>query len=224
MSKKVRNIIFLIVAIPVLYYLHDFIYVMKNGYTTKFITYRQYLPFFKDSTQSNIDTTFSWSEVKKTNTLFQCRYNYKHSSSFVMIWEFKELKGCNLNKIRFNQNVNFDNLKMIPCQTLETDSTPLTTAKLNFHLGYGLTIDFGGGTKIIQAISSDNYRGFYGDIDKMCFDDENGNPCILFQNGIQYRPTLFLLYENSQGFYLILFNSYKPFDASIINIFNLSQR
>ena len=221
MNKKVRNIIFLIVAIPVLYYIHDFIYVARNGYTTEIRTYGEFLPFFKDSIKSKIDTAFSCSEVDKKNNLFRCRYN---NDSYVGIWEFKELLGCNLKNIHFNRNVNFDNLKIIPNQTFETDSMPLITAKLNFHLGYGLNIDFGSGTKVITTLTSYNYRGFYGDIDKMCFNDENGNPCILFQNGIQYRPTLFLLYENSQGFYLILFNSYKPFDASIINIFNLSQR
>jgi len=75
---------------------------------------------------------------------------------------------------------------------------------------------------ILSHIEKDNYRGFYGQINKLSLSNGITNKHLILFNYKEWQtPVLLLLYKGHQSFYLILIDSKKPFDEKIINILNL---
>jgi len=76
-------------------------------------------------------------------------------------------------------------------------------------------------SKIERTFEGINYKGFYGSINEMSLSNEKGEHEILLNYTRGQTPTVFLFYKGHQSFYIIMINSKKSFDESIIKILNL---
>jgi hypothetical protein len=117
---------------------------------------------------------------------------YRHNY-YIEIWEIKALAGVDLKKIRITQGLHLANVNVQTGQILDSHS---------FR-------------------EKDNYRGFYGTVKKMAFENSDWDYLAFIEYRYKIEPTLFLMYKANNNFYMIIINASVPFDESIINILDL---
>ena len=182
----------------------------------------RYLWLFNDSSKSKIDHYYYSGENRKSDTYYTYIYD---ESYYISIWEFKDLSEADLKNIFIKQNVILDDIKFFSAERFNrgVDNLPTITLKLGFKFrDFKMDVNLDDESKIYKKIDTNNYKGFFGKINKMSFNDSKGKPLILFEY-YGYKPTLFIMYKAKQSFFVILVDSKIDFDESIINIFNLKQ-
>lgn len=218
MNKTLKIIISGVIAIVISYFAYFFYGIIRYSHSSNWQTYKQYMWIFKDSVKSDIDTNFCYSYLKKRDVYNNFHYKGTYN---IIIWEFKDLSIAELKKATINQNVNLDDVKFGSGEILNKKSDLEITIKYGFTFNYSMNVNLDGYSKIERNFEGANYKGFYGSINKMSLSDEKGEHQILLDYTEGQTPTVFLLYKGHQSFYLIMINSEKPFDESIINILNL---
>jgi len=199
-------------------------YVMFNVYTVvKYMhhfdneTYKNYSFLLKDSVKKRMNPYFSGSYVGGLDIYNSI--NYKDFN--ITIWEFKDLNLTKLENTSINTNIKLNDVKIGSGEVINKKANPEISIKYGFTFKNRIKINLDESSKIIEKIDSINYKGFYGIINKMSFSDEKGEHLILFNYPQGKLPTLFLLYKTSESFYVIMIESDKQFDESIIHILNL---
>lgn len=218
MNKTLKIIISGIITVVVCYFIYFFYGIIRYSHSSDWQTYKQYMWFFRDSVRNDIDTSFSYSYVKKRDVYNNIHYKGSYN---IIIWEFKDLSVAELKKVSINQNVNLDDLKFRSGEILNKKTDLEITIKYGFAFNYTMNVNLDGYSKIERNFEGTNYKGFYGSINKMSLSDEKNEHQIILDYTKGQTPTVFLLYKGHQSFYLILINSEKPFNESIINILNL---
>lgn len=225
--NKIAKVIVVIILGYLVYYVFA---VMYYTHSFSWDTCKQYMWFFKDPIVNNIDPphfSVCSSYVKKRDIHNVFHYVKDNDMYPIIIWEFKDLTNINMNKVIVNRNIDLEKIKFKSAEILHSESSVPITINYGFIFHNELNINLDKYSKIVGTFEGPNYKGFYGTIDKMSFNDENGKPQILFDYSpkpykASFSPTVFLLYKGHKSFYVIIFNSEKPFkDASIINILNL---
>jgi hypothetical protein len=123
--------------------------------------------------------------------------------------------------ITFTQNANLENVRFRSGQILNRHTDLEINIKNGFVLGNSIKVFLDEYSKIEKNIQGDNYKGFYGFINKMTLSDEKDCHQIIFDYTKGRTPTLLILYKREQSLYLIMFNSENSFDEDIINVLNL---
>lgn len=173
---------------------------------------------FKDSAKSDINTNFCYTYIKKRD-VYNC-FHYKDTYR-IIVWEFKDLSNVELKKATINQNVNLDDVTFESGEVLNKKSGLEATIKYGFAFNHAMTVNLDKFSKIERTFEGTNYKGFYGSINQMSLSNEKGEHEILLDYTKGLTPTVFLFYKGHQSFYIIMINSKKPFDESIIKILNL---
>lgn len=220
-----------VVIVIVLGYLTYSIYgIVRYSHSSDWKICKQYTWIFKDSVKNDIDPigySLCSSYVKKRDIHNIFHYFNNHDMYPITIWEFKDLGGIDLNKVIIKQNIDLNGIKFLSGETLDSNSSMPVTINYGFAFHNGLNINLDQYSKIDGTFAGPNYKGFYGTINKMSFSDEQGKQQIVFDYTLKphkssFSPTIFLVYQGHQSFYVIIINSQKPFkDASIIKILNL---
>lgn len=217
MNLKLKYILSGVAAIIISSFIYSFYSFYRYKYTIEFDHGKRYLWLFNDSTKSEIDTLLSYGFVKENNKLFS--YQYK-KDYHIYIWEFNDLRIAELNKISINKNINFSYMKFDSGLILDKDNPKIITKK-DLIFNDKLLVYLNEKSCIIDTISSTNYKGFYGNINKMYFSNESDENLILFDYGVKIQPAIFLLYKGNNSFYMLLITSNKELDKKIINILNI---
>ena len=216
MKKNFLYILFsaiTLIACCISYWLYS---LFANGPHIDFNKKKDYLFLFKDSEAKNIDWNLSIAEVG--NKYVYSFLNYKHVD-FVYVWEFKSLENVDFKTCLINQNKNLDE-KMF-------DFGMGDILLKNPVILYGGDVDFMGNfqidldkkSTINNFIQEPNYKGFFGEINGMTFNTGKKN-ILRFNYPKGKRQTILLLYKNKNSFYVIMIESDKPIDLSILEIFN----
>ncbi|MDP4184832.1 MAG: hypothetical protein Q8862_06670 [Bacteroidota bacterium] len=218
MNKTFKIIVSGVIAVVICYFICFFYGIIRYSHSSDWQTYKQYMWFFKDSVRSEIDTSFSYSYIKKRDV-----YNNFHfkGSYNIIIWEFKDLGKAELKNVSVNQNVDLDNIKFSSGEILNKKSDLEITIKRGFAFNYTMNVNLDRNSKIERNIEGANYKGFYGSINKMSLSNEKNEHQIILDYTKGQTPTVFLLYKGQQSFYFIMINSEKPFNESIIKMLNL---
>ena len=227
-SRKYIKIIILVIAF-IIYLLAVF---------NKYNKYR-YMWLFKDNIRKNIDTISAPIGLVRDKDLYYfygyCK-TYKQPfiekdtvyAYFIEFWEFKDLGEINLNNILIKSNKCFfnENFKLFS-EHLNPDwrlsNIPLVTSKLNFEFkNKKMDVNIDDNAEVYKVINTNNYKGFFGRINKMSFSDTNGDVLIQF-NYKNANRTLFLMYKVQNSFFVIMVNcDYENLmDENVINMFNL---
>ena len=182
--------------------------------------FNRYLWVFKDSVKTKIDTFYFSGDVRKRDAYYKYIYDENY---YISIWEFKDLGEADLKNILIKQNVVFDDIKFFSAERFnkKLEYVPIITSKLGFRfkeskMDVNLDVD----SKIYKKFDTINFKGFFGKINLMSFNNYKGKPLIYFQY-LGYKPTLFIMYKAKQSFFVIMVDSKIDFDESIIKIFNL---
>jgi len=218
MNKTLKFVITISVFLILFYFAYIIYNVNRYRHAIDWHIYKQYTWFLKDSVKNKLDTNFCYSYVNKRDVYNNYDYNHTYN---IIIWEFKDFGAFDLSKIKFYQNCTFDNKKIRSGETLNKNSDIEIKIKFGFISNSIQNVNLDNNSKIINSITSANYLGFYGIINKMSFSNEKEESQILFDYTNGREPSLFLVYKGRNSFYVILINSKKEFDESIINILNL---
>ncbi len=218
MNKKIKLIVSIAIAIIIGYFGYDIIYVMIYVHHFDNSNYKACLWIFSDSVQKDIDTTAVCGSVRKTDKIYT--YIYKHHY-FISIWEIKALHDVDINKIVIKKNIMLGHVKLKPGEILDVGSGIETQVKFGPFLKDTIVIDLDNNSKSIRTFEKANYRGFYGSVSRMAFENGEGEIIALEEYTREFIPTLFLMYKANNSFYTITIHSDKPFDENIINILNL---
>lgn len=218
MNKKLKTIIFVIIACVICFFINFIFIAVRYGYDINMRNYKPYFWVFKDSAKINVDTTLFIGCTRKTDVLYTYIYKLNYN---VSIWEFKDLEAVKLRSIHINQNVNLDNLKFSSAVVLFNKSSPEITVSYGSFFNNTFDINLDEYSKIERHFEGTNYKGIYCTINRMSLSDEKGKHLVLFDFIDGIEPNIILLYKSSKSFYLIRIDSKTPFDESIINILNL---
>jgi len=195
---------------------------------------KKYLFFFKDSIVSKVDTSenFSWISDQDILTHFIYYDDLKnkkdyyepndtsYNNYYFIIWEFKSLKEYEIDNVFINEHSVIGKSEFELGQTLDSKSFCPISIKYLYNID-GMILNLSDKSKVIKRLVGKNYKGFYGLIDKMSICNKRGEPQIYFNFAKSQHPTVLLLYKAHSSFYLIMINSSKKIDESIINILNL---
>lgn len=218
MNKKIKIVLFSI-ALIALCYIGYFIYgVVKYSHSHDWETYKNYYWIFKDPIKKEIDTNYSYSLVKDSDV-----YNdFSYKDYRIILWEFNDLGNKTVSEIIYNENVDLDNIRKFRSgEILNKNSDLEITVKFGFSLENGFKINLDKNSSIDKKLTGDCYQGFYGHISKLslCNNNEEHQIILNYTEGI--TPSIFLIYEKNEKFYIIIINSKKQLEEDIINILNL---
>ena len=191
---------------------------------------RSYMWIFKDYARKDIDPPpipcSSFYSYKKMDVYNIFGY-FNKRPALILLWEFKDLKDFDLDKIEIKQNVDLSDAEPWPAFGFDPDTTRPVSIRYGFKFENRITINLDGDSRIDGTFSGKNYKGFYGNLHTMSFSNDYNRNEIVFNyidkpNERVPSSVVLVLYKGHGSFYLILFNSSLPFkDASIINILNL---
>jgi len=219
MNKKFKIIAYSCLVIIISYLIYFIGGIFIYGYSTDWDLYKKYTFLLKDSVSSNLDWFGNSSEVGYNDV---CNSFRTKDSIRIIIWDFKNLAKIDLKDVKFTQDVNLDTLEFSRGDILFAKSDIPVTVEYGFSFDNALVINTDQYCTILSHIEKDNYRGFFGRINKLSLSNGITNKhLILFNYKERQTPALFLLYKGHQSFYLILIDSKKPIDEKIINILNL---
>ena len=219
MNKTLKIIIYSVLAVIISFLIYFVVGIFVYGHSTSWDRYKEYTFLLKYSVNNNLVELGNFSEVGHKDI---CNTFHTKDSIRITIWDFKDLAQMDLKKVKFTQNVDLDNLKFNRGEILFCKSDIPVTVEYGFSFDNALVINMDQYCSVLTHIEKANYRGFYGQINKLSL--SNGitkKHLILFNYRDGQTPALFLLYKGHQSFYLILIDSKKPFDEKIINVLNL---
>jgi hypothetical protein len=204
----------IIVICLITYFVVDY---MVYGYKTEFLTYKACEWIFTDSAKHDIDTFLVGGSIRKTDKIYT--YIYKRHY-YISIWEIYALRNVNLSEVKINQKVPLADIKLRG-EILNADSWIQTHIRFGAFFKDKINIDLDEYSEIFRAFEKDNYRGFYGSVGKIAFENSEGKILALESCNSAVKPTVFFMYKANSSFYMITIHSEKSLDESIINIFNL---
>ncbi len=188
MDKKIKIFLISIPIIILSYYVIGFVYVFHYSYRVEF-DYKPYFWIFTDSAQKDVDKFYAGGCVRKTNSVYT--YIYK-DNYFIEVWGMKALRNIDLKRIQFREGLHLADLKFYKFQTLDAGSFCEKTIKLGPFFKDTFNVDLDAGSKINKFIENENYRGFYGTVKKMAFENEEGDFLAFVDYPDRPWETLFL--------------------------------
>ena len=222
MNKKRKHILIIIVsaiALYVVFYIgRVIVYIHSTTHNPK-----EYLWLYNDSIKCDLDTMFSIGETRKTD---EC-YNYLYKSGYyIMILEYKQLGSLDIQNVLFHTHANVNLNHFISSfwgEEYNMDLYPIPETYINFKLPFqnGFSVSLDTTSRIEKWIEGKNYRGFFGKIFHMSFNNAEGKPLVFFDYKYIATPTLFLLYKHQGRFIVIIINSKEKFDDKIMHILDL---
>ena len=235
MTKKIKYTLVSIAVIVVgyiIYFIGDF---AIHGHSTDWKKWKEYSYLFDDSIIQDVDTFLAFSKVSKNDIYTNFHYipnssgktleekffyNPKDTAYNVVFWEFKKLSQVNIVGVDIRTNQNLDNLKLRGGEILNSKSDQ----RLAIHYGFEyaqMSVNVDNKSTIEKYINGKNFKGFLGTVNRLSLSNEKNEHEIY----IDYVPTpkkvLFLIYNSNNRFYIIIIDSEKDFNASIMNILNL---
>jgi len=207
------------IAAVITYFVYIIVKVSIYEHKTEFLTHNPHAWLFKDDMNKRFDSLLFGVEIRDQDAY----YDYVLKDTFISVWEFTALHHFNFNQIEFKENMNLDDFKLTQGEVFNAELTSVPKISIPLELPFcnKLMVNLDENSKIIKAIQSKNYIGFYGNISKMSFSNSNNKHFLLFDYTIGKKQTLVLFYRKNYLLYFIMINSEKPFDETMINILNL---
>jgi hypothetical protein len=235
MDKKLKYFLRALTVIIVgyiIYFIGDY---MIHGHSTDWKKWKEYTYLFNKSIIQDVDTFLAVSDITRNDVLTMFRYvsndsgkkgrdkfnyNPKDTAYNVFFWEFKKLSHLKIDDIDIRTNQNLDNLKLKRGEILDSKSDQ----RISIHFGFeyeSMAVNVDNHSKIEKKIEGRNYKGFIGYINRISLSNENNEHEIFIDYVPIQKQVLFLIYNSNERFYIIIIDSEKKFDESIMSILNL---
>ncbi len=215
--NKILKLVFSFLVAIVIFYFSFFIYqLIRYGHSVNWETSKQYTWILKDSVKNELNTGFSYVQRRDVYTYF--RYDDINS---VHVWDFKDLNKLDLRNISFNEKIALNKVEFRSGEIMNKRDYLEIHNKYGSSFNNGLNVNLDECSNIERTFETDNYKGFYGSLNRLSLSNKLGEHQIIFDYSFGIIPTVFLLYKGHESFFVIIINSEEPFDESIINILNL---
>lgn len=218
MNKKITIAVVVVVLAVVAFVTYYITIDRKYGY--HFSMFLHSIPcsqLFTPSVLSDIDPFLVSGRMRKTDQIYT--YVYKRDY-YVLIWRINALKNLDLAKVPIDTDVYLDNVELRG-EILDADSPLQTEVRYGPFFKDSLVVDLDEYSKMSESFDGPSYRGFYGTVSKIAFENGKGQILAMENYTEQIMPTLFVMYKAHDGFYMIIINSKKPFGLGILKILNL---
>lgn len=218
MKKKYIVIVIVILSIVPLIW-----NVLNNRHSFRPMNGEKYIWLFSDSVKNELDLFYTIGLEGRHDS----KYNYLLGGhTYINIWEFESLNLTNLNDVVFAVGSNLEKTNFFFGETLDKNLQhgPTVRVKFGFALEDGILIETNESSDIHRSINGPGYKGFLADINIMTVSDKNGSKCILFEYENRKEPSLVLVLLHKCHLILIVVNSEKEFDESILKIFSFSNK
>ncbi len=235
MTKRIKYTLVSIAVILVgyiIYFIGDF---AIHGHSTDWKKWKEYSYLFDNSIIQDVDTFLAFSTETKNDIYTNFHYipnssgqtleekflyNRKDTAYNVAFWEFKKLSKVHVADVDIRTNQNLDNLKLKRGEILDSKSDQRKSIHFGFEYAQ-MSVNVDNKSTIEEYINGKNFKGFLGTVNRLSLSNEKNEHEIY----IDYVPTpkkvLFLIYNSNNRFYIIIIDSEKDFNASIMNILNL---
>ncbi len=174
-------------------------------------------PLFAPSALNGIDPYLVSGRTRKTDQIYT--YVYKHAY-YILIWRINALKNLDPAKVPIDTNVYLDNVELRGV-ILDAGDPRESEVRYGPFFKDSLVVDLDEYSKVSESFEGPSYRGFYGTVSKIAFENGKGQILAMENYTQQIMPTLFVMYKAHDGFYMIIINSKKPFGLGILKILNL---
>lgn len=218
--KKTFKIAVLAAGMVVIAYIYFFFFFHRQ-YNYRFELFSHSIPcafLFTPAAKDSIDPVPVSGRIRGTDQIYTYVYEHKY---YVMVWRIKALGGINLRDIMIDRDVNMDHVGLYPGQILDAGSLRETEVKDGPFFTRGLRVDLDEYSKVQKTFEGLTYKGFYANVGKIGLEDGKGQILAIVNYQREIMPTLFLMYEARQAFYIIIINSRKPFGLEMLRILNL---
>lgn len=175
---------------------------------------------FSDKGRAGMESAPIACNYRKTDTIYYFIYkSHDGTHYYVQVWEIPALRNMSPTGVKFNKRVSLSNVQLYPAERLNSDFRIIVKFGTFFkHLS---CVDLGDESKLISTFDGLNYRGFYGEVHSMAFENGHGQILAMNVNKDKVMPTLVVLYRGHGEFYIISIKSYKPFGVDMLKILNL---
>lgn len=175
---------------------------------------------FSDTGRAGIESEPIAGNYRGTDTIYTCIYkSHDQRQYFIRIWKIPALKHTDPATVKFNQDVSLSNVQLYPAERLYDNFRII--AKFGTFFRSRISVDLGEDSKLVRPFSGPNYKGFYGHVHELAFENGHGQILAMSINKDRVLPTLLVLYKGHEDFYIINIRSYKPFGFGMLKILNL---
>ena len=216
-------------------FIYDIIFLSHNN-LKNLKEYDNFLFLFKEEYVKDIDRFTASSYVEKNDVLTTINYvpgislldkekqiGFGYRSDIVYhinIWEFKKLTKLSIDSVPIYLKKTLGDLEVSWGEILEPESEQPIAIKFRYDYSK-MSINVDEGSIISDsAIRGKNFKGFFGEINRISLSNENEKHKI-FMDYIPRMQVLFLVVNKYNQFYIITVTCNKSFDESIIDIFDL---
>jgi hypothetical protein len=225
LNRIVKIAIILLLTGVGLYISYTMYRIYTYTYSAHLTNDKEYLWVFKDSTFQNVDTNFVSHDIRETDILSTYIYNYqKEGECYIDIWEFKGLEDVVVEQIAIDTGINLSHVRFTEGETLNAHHSPESNVQYSPFFKHNMSISLDKYSRIDSSFSTPTYKGFYGVISMMTYNNEKGEPLV----GIDYingkKPNLVIVYKKAGSIYIIRVEPKDKLDPHIIDIFNLEPK
>ena len=174
---------------------------------------------FADSAKKDMDLQYPSAAIRKTDQLYQWGYHSRKDYG-IQVWEIKGLKGVDPYGVPIHTNVLLNKV-LLRGEIVDKGSIREVQVRFGPFFNGKLEIDLDENSRIIRMLEGENYKGFYGNIGRMAFENGEGQILCMEDYRSGNEPMLFVMYKAHKSFYLIFISADKPLDDNIINILDI---
>ena len=206
----------LFIVCVIAYFIYD---AVMYGYDVKWGNPHAVVWMFADSAKKDMDLQYACADIRKTDQSYEWGYHASQDYG-IQVWEIIGLRGADPHRVPIHTNV-FLNKVSLRGEILDKGSIREVQVRFGPFFNGELEIDLDENSKIVRMFEGQDYKGFYGSVGRMAF--ENGDRQILCMEDYKSgnAPLLFVMYKAHSSFYLIFISANKPFDENMIHILNL---
>lgn len=218
-NRRIKKTILIFLGIIVVFLISPVIFTIKTGYNIKFGNRNEYDFLLNEKYRINKDT-LAVTEYRKSD----CYTHFKIKNFYFGIQEIYALERIKLSSIKFNENLNLNNINFYPAQIINEKIMIVPSVRSYWNITFDsiLNVNFNGSTHIDSIKLSNNYICYHAHIDKMLFSNENNDEMMYFDFNGKSKNTLLLFLMKGNRFFIITVNSNKDFGIEVLeDIFDI---
>ncbi len=221
-----KNIYVIILGLMFLLLALVFFYpIIENNYYNRKTDFRlpqKYLVLFNDSIANVIKNEgFNISLVNDNDayTLYSIRFD-----TSIVIWDIKGSNSIIANEVHIDTILDNTSIDFDDCEIMDKKSNRPIKVKHGYSMGKNLKISLGRKSNNVDYFYGNNYKGFYGDIDRLTFQDVDSKPFMIYETPQKWKNLFVLFLNNEAGFFIITIESKNRFNNDVLKLFNLNYK
>ena len=215
-----KVVVFASVTVIVAYFGYYAFIDIVYSYDTGFLHHVPCPYLFSDKGRDGIERKFPLYAYRSTDSIYNYIYDGTDSAHYyIEVWKIPALKDIKLSSVKFNENISLSGVRLYPSEILGEGLE--TEVKFGPFFKHNISVDVDDYSKIAGTFEGQNYKGLYGNIEKIAFENDAGQILATHTYDNKPMPTMLIVYKGRGSFYVIIVNSDDQFGADVLKIFSL---